>query len=67
VMKDSVEESVAPEGKKVEDAKAAKTFIVTHDFEAAASRCKAKVKVIAAHCRSQNRRFRYAALNPSVR
>lgn len=34
------------------------SFIVTHDFEAAANRCRAKVKVIAAHCRSQNRRFR---------
>jgi hypothetical protein len=42
------------------DTKVAKTVIIAHDFEAAATRCKAKVKAIATHCRSQNRRFRFA-------
>jgi hypothetical protein len=36
----------------------AKAFVVTENFEAASSRCKAKVKSIAALCRSQNRRYR---------
>lgn len=52
-------EKVMQEASGDVEAKKTKTFIITHDFEAAANRCKAKVAYIAAHCRSQNRRYRF--------
>jgi hypothetical protein len=66
-MKTSEVTSVGQEGVNVVDAKVAKNLFIAHDFEAAATRCKAKVKAIAANCRSQNRRFRFVVQKQASR